>query len=241
MSIPKIVHYCWFGRAEKPRRVKDCILSWKQYLPDYTFMEWNEGNFDVNELLYTEQAYSLKKYAFVSDVARVKALYQYGGIYMDTDVEVIKSFNDILSHRVVMGIEEGNFVATSFIAAEKRHSLIFEFMNLYEEINFIDNNGNIIPGTNVTKLTEILKKKGFEQKNKYQELEGGICIYPKEYFSPYDYINCYMAMTENTYCVHYFYVSWMPWKIRLKKMIKRRLVNIIGINGMNSLREKMKK
>ena len=241
MAIPKIVHYCWFGGKEKPDDVKKCIKSWKQHLSDYRFMEWNEKNFDINNLQYTKEAYHAKKYAFVSDVARIEALYQYGGIYMDTDVEVLKPFNSLLDAKCLLGMEEKEYVATSFMAFEKGHSLVKEFIDLYKNISFYDQNGKIIAGTNVEKLTKMLLKQGFVQQNYYQELENGIRIYPKEYFSPYDYINCCYEITENSYCVHHFAVSWMPKSEQLKKVIKKRLVKVLGKNKMNMLRDKIKK
>ena len=194
MAIPKIVHYCWFGGKEKPDSVKKCIESWKKFLPDYQLMEWNEDNFNIEKLKYTKEAYAEGKYAFVSDVARIEALYQYGGIYMDTD----------------------------------------------ENIRFLDENGQINTGTNVTKLTNMLMEKGFVQENHYQELEEGIKIYPKDFFSPYDYINCHYNITENSYCVHHFAVSWMSKKEQVKKRIKKQLSKILGPKKMNKIREKIK-
>ena len=168
MAIPKIVHYCWFGGKEKPEDVKKCIESWKQFLPEYQLMEWNEDNFDIERLQYTREAYTAGKYAFVSDVARVEALYQYGGVYMDTDVEVLKSFNPLLEAQCILGMEEKEYVATSFMAFEKGHPLVKEFLNLYEQLSFLDKKGQIIAGTNVAKLTKMLKEKGFVQENHYQ-------------------------------------------------------------------------
>lgn len=240
MAIPKIVHYCWFGGKEKPDSVKRCIESWKKFLPDYQLMEWNEDNFNIEKLQYTKEAYAAKKYAFVSDVARIEALYQYGGIYMDTDVEVLKSFTPLLDARCILGMEEKEYIATSFMAFEKKHPLIRQFLNLYENINFLDENGQIITGTNVAKLTNLLIEKGFVQENYYQELEEGIKIYPKEFFSPYDYINCHYTITENSYCVHHFAVSWMSKKEQVKKGIKKQLSKILGPKKMNKIREKIK-
>lgn len=240
MAIPKIIHYCWFGKGEKPDNVKRCIESWKKYLPDYKLMEWNEDNFNIAKLKYTKEAYEAKKYAFVSDVARIEALYKYGGIYMDTDVEVLKSFNPLLNARCVLGMEEKEYVATSFMAFEKKHPLVKQFLILYENLSFIDKNGQIVTGTNVAKLTNMLIEKGFVQENHYQELENGIKIYPKEFFSPYDYINCYYNITENSYCVHHFAVSWMSKKEQMKKGVKKILVKIIGLEKMNWIREKLK-
>lgn len=240
MAIPKILHYCWFGGKEKSEGVKKCIESWKKYLPDYTLMEWNESNFDIDKLQYTKEAYAAGKYAFVSDVARIEALYQYGGFYMDTDVEVLKSFNSLLDARCILGMEEKEYVATSFMAFEKEHSLVKQFLDLYENISFLDENGQIVTGTNVAKLTNMLLEKGFVQEDHYQELEEGIKIYPKEYFSPYDYINCHYNITDNSYCVHHFAVSWMSKKEQVKKEIKKQLVKILGPEKMNKIREKIK-
>ena len=127
--IPKIIHYCWFG-GEKPGKVLKCIESWKRCLPDYEIIEWNSENFDVFALPYTSEAYKAKKYAFVSDVARVKALYEYGGIYLDTDVMVYGKFDPVLQHKCVFGFEEELYVATSFMAAEPHHPLMKQFLSL---------------------------------------------------------------------------------------------------------------
>lgn len=240
MAIPKIIHYCWFGEKEKPDSVKKCIESWKKFLPDYQLIEWNENNFNIEKLEYTKEAYVAEKYAFVSDVARIEALYQHGGIYMDTDVEVLKTFTPLLDARCILGMEEKEYVATSFMAFEKEHPLVKQFLNLYESISFFDKNGQIITGTNVAKLTNLLIEKGFVQENYYQELEEGIKIYPKEFFSPYDYINCHYNITENSYCVHHFAVSWMSKKEQVKKRIKKQLSKILGPKKMNKIREKLK-
>ena len=203
-------------------------------------IEWNENNFNIEKLEYTKEAYVAEKYAFVSDVARIEALYQHGGIYMDTDVEVLKTFTPLLDARCILGMEEKEYVATSFMAFEKEHPLVKQFLNLYESISFFDKNGQIITGTNVAKLTNLLIEKGFVQENYYQELEEGIKIYPKEFFSPYDYINCHYNITENSYCVHHFAVSWMSKKEQVKKRIKKQLSKILGPKKMNKIREKLK-
>ena len=159
---------------------------------------------------------------------------------MDTDVEVLKSFTPLLDSRCVLGMEEKEYIATSFMAFEKEHSLVKQFLNLYKNLTFLDENGQIITGTNVAKLTNLLIEKGFVQENYYQELEEGIKIYPKEFFSPYDYINCHYNITENSYCVHHFAVSWMSKKEQVKKGIKKQLSKILGPKKMNKIREKIK-
>ena len=131
--IPKIIHYCWFGGTGMPEKLIKCLDSWKRYLPEYTIMRWDEQSFDVNTNAYTRQAYAHKKYAFVSDVARIKALREYGGIYMDTDVEVFQPFDSVLHHRCVLGFEYRNWVATSFIACEKNHSILKLFEKEYAQ------------------------------------------------------------------------------------------------------------
>ena len=240
MKIPKVIHYCWFGGNPLSDSAVKCIESWKKFLPDYQLIEWNENNFNIEKLEYTKEAYVAEKYAFVSDVARIEALYQHGGIYMDTDVEVLKTFTPLLDARCILGMEEKEYVATSFMAFEKEHPLVKQFLNLYESISFFDKNGQIITGTNVAKLTNLLIEKGFVQENYYQELEEGIKIYPKEFFSPYDYINCHYNITENSYCVHHFAVSWMSKKEQVKKRIKKQLSKILGPKKMNKIREKLK-
>lgn len=234
--IPKIIHYCWFG-GEKPQKILKCIESWKRCLPNYQIKEWNQNNFDISALKYTADAYLAHKYAFVSDVARVKALYDYGGIYLDTDVMVYKNFDSILNHKCVFGFEEEQYIATSFMACEPKHPLMKKFLSLYEDLSFFDSQGNIIPGTNVGKLTNMLSEMGLERNNLYQELRGDITVYPQEFFSPYDYANCIHHNTDNTICEHLFFVSWMPWTTRLKKGIKHILGPLLGKERMNELRK----
>lgn len=228
--IPKIIHYCWFGKKKKPKEIEKCIDSWHKVLPEYQFMEWNEENFDINCNKYTRRAYDENKYAFVSDVARLKALYEYGGIYLDVDVLVFQKFDKILSCQCVFGFEEGNYVATSFMACVRNHPLIGDFLDNYNNEQF----DNCV--TNVTRLTDILIKKGLIKNGCKQQIEGDIVVYPKEFFSPYDYINCVMEKTDDTICAHLFYVSWMNKKERMKKRVKTILVRIIKKKRMVKLR-----
>lgn len=234
--IPKVIHYCWFGKKEKPDNVKKCIQSWKQKCPDYSFIEWNEDNFDVSSFEYCSEAYAERKYAFVSDVARAKALYEMGGIYLDTDVTVLQSFDPILNNSVVLGFEEDNFVATSFMASAPRQELFREFVQYYEERHFVNEDGTYNAGTNVLQLTKMLIERGLTRSNEYQIVDGYIAVYPKEFFSPYDYINCVYELTDSSICVHHFFVSWMSWTSRAKKKIKSILVKIIGKKMLIRLR-----
>lgn len=240
-NIPKIIHYCWFGKKEKPYIVKKCIKSWKDNLNDYEIIEWNEENFDINCNKFVKEAYENKKYAFVSDYVRVNALYNYGGIYLDTDVEVNKSFNDLLENDSIWGFEEKNYIATSTIGARKGNELIKVFLDDYNGRQFIKNDGTIDTLTNVAIVSKIIKDLGVELNGKFQKIEGVATIYPQEYFSPYDYINCYMKDSINTYCVHHYYKSWLPIRVRVKTNIKKILANIIGGKNIAKIREKIMK
>lgn len=237
--IPKIIHYCWFG-GEKPKKIQQCIQSWHEHLLDYEFVEWNTNNFDTNINQYVKDAYEAKKYAFVSDVARVKALSEMGGIYLDTDVIVYKSFDEILNHKCVLGFEQDEYVATSFMACEKGHPLMKQFYEMYENLPFYDEKGNVISGTNVTKLTRMLMEKGLERNNEYQSLEDEIVVYPREYFSPFEYGYFIDGKSENTICEHLFLVSWMPWTTKMKKRLKKFVVLFIGAERYKVFYKKIK-
>lgn len=239
--IPKVIHYCWFGNNKKNKKIEICIKSWKNILKDYEIIEWNEKNFDINHNKYIQQAYSSKKFAFVSDYVRAFALYNYGGIYLDTDVQVFKKFDDLLENDSFWGFEEGNYIATSVIGAKKKNKLIEQLLDSYENKTFIEEDGSLNQVTNVETITNILEKYGLKKDGKYQKIEKMATFFPKVYFSPYDYINCTYEITSNSYCVHHFHVSWMPINIRLRKYIKKYLVKIIGKNNLIKIRKKIRK
>ena len=228
--IPKIIHYCWFGRNDKPKEVKKCLKSWEKYLKDYEIIEWNEDNFDISNNDYSKEAYEAKKYAFVSDYVRAYVLEKYGGFYLDTDVEVFKSFDELLEKKCIFGFESGNYIATSFMAAEPHHFILKKFLAKYKDSSFYLKDGSLNILTNVKILTELLEKYGLKSNNKYQILTNDIEVFPNEYFSPYDYINCINNNSANSFCVHYFYVSWMPYKVRIKKYLKKIIIKCLGKN-----------
>lgn len=234
--IPKIIHYCWFGKNERPDIVKKCMGSWKVKCPEYQIIEWNEDNFDVNCNSYVSEAYKSQKFAFVSDYVRVYALYHFGGIYLDTDVEVFKSFDDLLHHPSFWGFEQENYIATSTIGAAKGNKLIEEFLASYIGINFIKEDGTYNDLTNVAMITEILQNNGLKMNGEYQVIDGDSVFYPQTYFSPYDYINCRKFITNNTYTMHHFYKSWLPPSVRIKGNIKMTLAKIIGGDNIARLR-----
>ena len=231
----KIIHYCWFGSARLPESATLCIESWKKYFPDYEIKEWNESNYDVNKILYTRQAYKAKKYAFVSDYARFDILYQEGGIYFDTDVEVIKPFDDILEKGAFMGCEiDGSgdydgYIKQGFniavapglgIAVNPGLGIYKKLLDMYSELAFINDDGSLNTKTVVFYTTEILKRNGLRDIPGIQNV-GGINIYPKEYLCPYDYRNGVLAKTVNTHSIHWNSMSWASKGQVLRSKITR--------------------
>lgn len=242
--IPKIIHYCWFGGGEKPPIVKKCINSWKIHLADYEIIEWNEENFNMNSNPYVSEAYKLKKFAFVSDFVRVHALFNQGGIYLDTDVEVFKSFDDLLHHNSFWGFEQGDYVATSTIGAVEKNQLIERFLNSYTNRSFLKENGKFDDSTNVSLVTNILEDMGLKRNGEYQEIENIGVFYPQTYFSPYDYINCRSLRNDKTYSIHYYHKSWLPLFTRMKGGIKVLIAKAIGgenIARVRSLKFRLRK
>ena len=237
-NIPKKIHYCWFGNKDKPKLVTSCNESWKEVLNDYEIIEWNESNFNININTYVKQAYRCEMFAFVSDYVRVKILYDYGGIYLDTDVEVFKNFDDLLDNDLFWGFEEANYIATSTIGAKKKNKIIGEFIDLYKDENFIDEFGEISKTTNVSMITKLLASKGVKMDGKYQQVNG-MTIYPREILSPYAYANCRDFTTKDTYCIHHFYKSWLPISQRIKSSIKHSIAKVIGGDSIAKIREKI--
>lgn len=228
--IPKIIHYCWFGRNPLPPLAIKCIESWKKYLPDYDIKEWNEDNFDVNIIPYTQEAYQAKKYAFVSDYARFWILYKYGGIYFDTDVEVIKPLDDIIVRGPFMGCEKDGAtgggspaVAPGLgLGVNPGLGLYKEILDMYSTLHFILPNGALNLKTVVQYTTDILCKHGLKNTNQIQEV-AGVMIYPKEYFCPITYASGNMCIRNNTYTIHHFAGSWLSDEDKYIKYIKEYL------------------
>jgi mannosyltransferase OCH1-like enzyme len=238
-KIPKTIHYCWFGGKDKPDLVKRCMESWEKNLPDYEIIEWNESNFNIEINSYVKEAYSAGKYAFVSDYARVFALYHHGGIYLDTDVEVYKSFNDLLHHPSFWGFEQENYIATSTIGAKRGNALIKQFLDSYKDKKFIREDGTINSLTNVAVITRLLEWFGLKTNGQYQEIGEMGVFYPQTYFSPYDYINCRSIKTIETYAMHHFHKSWLSPQARFKSNAKKIIAMVIGGENIARMRKKI--
>lgn len=227
--IPKIIHYCWFGRNPLPPLAKRCIESWQKYLPDYEIEEWNEDNFDVNSIPYTAEAYEAGKYAFVSDYARFWILYKYGGVYFDTDVEVILSMDDVLARGAFMGFElvskERLAVNPGLgMAAESGLHLYQEILSRYETMSFSLEDGSLNPYTMIPMVTELLVDAGLKGDGTIEHI-AGIDVYPPDWFNPFDYLTGRLTKTENTRSIHWFAKSWMKpeaaWIVFVKRMFRR--------------------
>ena len=219
--IPKTIHYCWFGGKEKPKNVIKIINSWKKFCPDYEIKEWNESNFDININRYTKDAYDCAKWAFVSDVARLYALHTHGGIYMDTDVEIVKSLDELLSNKAFIGFEGSEWIGTNIIGAEKGNNIISEFLSRYNKLKFKNEDGSSNTTTNVEHLTSLLSERYNLKRNGLEQNLEDITIYPTDYFCPYDYINGKLSLTKNTYSIHWYSQSWIK-----RGQIKRKFSQI---------------
>lgn len=215
--IPKKIHYCWFGRGEMPKLAKKCIKSWKKYCPDYEIKEWNEDNFDLDMYPYAREAYDNRKFAFVTDVVRLYALYHEGGIYMDTDVEVLKPLDSFLKHTAFSGFEDETQVPTGIMASEKGGIWAKENLEYYKGRHLVNEDGSLDLTTNVITITNYMLKHGLRQDNSLQDFPGLITMYPKDYFCPLSWQGHEMQMTNNTVTIHHFAGSWLPWDGRLLK------------------------
>ena len=207
--IPRMVHYCWFGRGIKDSRTLRCINSWKKILPNYEFKEWNENNFNINLYTYAKEALDNRKYAFVTDVVRLYALYTEGGIYMDTDVELLKSFDPFLHHVMFSGFETDGNVPTGMMGAEKGSIWAKELLDQYHGRHFVLKDGTFDLTTNTTVITQYMLKKGLILNNSLQDFPGLCTMYPSEYFCPKDHTTGIIKCTDKTVCIHHFSGSWV--------------------------------
>lgn len=235
-DIPKVIHYCWFGGKPLPQSAKKCIESWKRFLPDYKIKEWNESNFDVNAIPYIQEAYEAKKYAFVSDYARFKILYDQGGLYFDTDVEVIRPLDDIIERGPFMGCEQDASGTTAIAVApglglgvSPGLGLYKEMLDLYATLHFKNANGTLNQKTVVQYTTELLSKHGISPKKDIQSV-AGVWIYPKEYFNPIEMTGRRLVITPNTRSIHHYTATWQSPYRRMKKKIARLIGNKLTLS-----------
>ena len=234
--IPKKIHYCWFGGNPKPDSVQKCINSWKRFCPDYEIIEWNESNFDIHCMPFVEQAIEAKKYAFASDVARLMVVYENGGLYFDTDVEVVRNFDALLENQAFLGFESNEYVNSGLgFGSEAGIDFFREHIDAYRDKVFINEDGsfNMIACPYVA--TELLVEKGFVQ-NGQEQLVDNVRIFPTDYFNPFDSITGKLNKTNNTYSINWYDASWSDIsksKLKFNRFIRR----ILGVNSLNNVKK----
>lgn len=227
--IPKKIHYCWFGGKEKPAEVLRMIAGWRKHCPGYEIKEWNESNFNIHLNRYCEEAYAARKWAFVSDVARLWALVYEGGIYLDTDVEVVRPLDGLLHHRAFLGFEGSEWIATSTMGAESGNAFLQSFLESYTDRSFRNRDGSLNQTTNVEELTVRLCRELGVQLNGHPQMAGDFTILPTEFFCPYDYINGKLQTHPCTYTIHWFAQSWIK-KSPLKTKLSQWWHRLAGIS-----------
>lgn len=217
-GIPKIIHYCWFGGKPLPDSAIKCIDSWKRFMPDFEIKQWDESNFDVYSIPYTSEAYKRKMYAFVSDYARFWILEREGGVYLDTDVELLKSLDDILLCGPYMGIEEGKMIAPGLgMGALPSMDFLKDMIRFYKRNSLLRKDGSINYDTVVLNTTWLLEARGWTG----SEVEiAGFKIYSSEYFCPLNYKTGILNITDKTYSIHHYQASWVTGKAKLYQRIK---------------------
>ena len=221
--IPKIIHYCWFGRGELPTLALKCIDSWKQYLPDYELRLWNEENFDIYSNSYVLEAYQSRKFAFVTDYVRLYALLIFGGIYIDTDIEIFKNLDEFLQFPGFIGFENTTEIQTGIIGSEENNPWIKEQFNLYSGKHFRKENGSLDMTSNVALISMNMASKGLKMNNTFQVYNACMHFFPTEYFCPKTHTGI-ISITPNTYCIHHFAASWDTPRLKLKRWFFRRVI-----------------
>lgn len=233
--IPKKIHYCWFGRSEKPKLVKKCIESWKKYCPDYEIIEWNEDNFDLNKNEYVKYCYANRKWAYLSDYVRLNVVAEYGGIYFDTDVEVVKSFDDLLCYDAFYGFENEQYVASGLgFGSVAQHKTILAMLEEYHKLEF-DENGDLTfigcPILNTKALSEL----GLKRNGQLQNICGAE-ILPINYLNPYENSTGRLSIQNDTHSIHWYAKSALDWKAKVRSRIMRPIHRIFGEDCLKRLR-----
>lgn len=251
MSIPKILHYCWFGGKPKPPLAEKCIRSWRKFCPDFEIREWNESNFDLEQVpAYVRQAYEAGRWAFVTDYVRLRALTEVGGVYLDTDVEIVRPLEPFLKHEAFAGFEHLERVQTGVLACGKGFPLFQEFLAYYDTAVFRRPDGSMDTTTNVEILTGICKKKGLVFNDTFQIVDG-LAVYPREVFCPVDYDTMKLKKTRKTVTIHWFSGSWQTqedlrileeerrWKRREQRSNLRVAIGsrLFGASGYEKLKK----
>ena len=234
--IPKVIHYCWFGKKPLPLLAEKCIASWKKYHPDFEIKRWDESNFDVDIIPYTRETYAHGKYAFVSDYARFQILYQEGGIYLDTDVELLRPLTPILNKGPFLGDEmKGRCAPGLGIGAEPKMPFFQEMIEMYQALSFLKEDGSLNYQTIVSYTSDALRKYGYRDEDGIQQV-AGFTIYPAEYFCPINYFTKERVITEHTYSIHHYAESWVTTRMKLYELCNK----VLGIENTKRLANSVK-
>lgn len=207
-QIPKTIHYCWFGGNPLPESSLEYIDTWKRYCPDYEIIQWDETNFDITSNSYIYEAYLSKKWAFITDYVRLYVLYNYGGIYMDTDVEVVKNLDKLLEQPAFSGFESSNMIPTGIMGSTAKNPWIGYLLSYYNNRHFIvEEEMDLTPNTvTITQMTK--EKYRIKLNDTFQSFENHFVMYPHDYFCPKDVKTGIISCTKNTYAIHHFAASW---------------------------------
>ena len=237
--IPKKIHYCWIGGNPLPESAKKCIKSWKKYCPDYEIIEWNETNYDFTKVPYMKEAYEAKKWGFVPDYARLDIIYTHGGVYMDTDVEMVRSFDPLLKLPGFAGFQDAEQVNFGHgFGAEPGNPVIKALMDSYENIHFLKKDGtpDLTPSPRLNTDT-LVETCGLAANGTYQELDG-MTVFPTEYFCPKSFSDGVIRKTKNTCSIHHFDASWFSdeskqnllesWERKQKRLKKLKRRKVFG-------------
>lgn len=232
--IPKIIHFCWLSGDAYPEKIQRCIDSWKKYLPDYEIWLWDTNRFDINSSVWVKEAYENKKYAFCADYIRAFALYNYGGIYLDSDVEVIKSYDELLSLPYFLGYESAGYIEAATMGFEKGNVIIKEILDHYKDRHFVKNDGEfdiVIMPIVIRDVTAKYTKKILQKIQDFDNNPSVLNVFPNDWFSPIDstgkrYV---LKQTSNTFSIHHFVSAWVDPKVML-------LVKIFGLNSPTRLK-----
>lgn len=230
MAIPKILHYCWFGNTELPRIGKRCVKSWKKHLKDFQLMKWDESNFDIHCNQYVEQAYQAGKYMYVSDYTRLQALYEHGGVYLDVDCKVKKSFGPLLKGHAFTGFGGDNKeIAACTLAFEKGDAFIKECLDSYKNDKFIYDDGTYNTLSVNQRMTKLLEKYGFQQNGLEQTVQN-IKIYPMTYFCPLSMLPAEVkdCKSRDTYSL----TIWTNKELLRERSLLVRVGRKIGLNKL---------
>ena len=244
-DIPKIIHYCWFGKNPHPPLIKECMDSWRKVLPEYKVIEWNEENFDITENQYVREAYENKKWAFVTDYVRLKVLYEYGGIYLDSDVEVLKPIDIFLKDECFSGFESRDMVPTAIMGSKPGAGFIKQLLSYYANKTLINTDGTFDLTANTITITKICRDNGLILNGKKQ-IVNGFTLYPQKYFCPNSLVRIFNKKPISAYTIHHSMGSWgnnpkytRSFMARVKRYLTGLLRKIIGSEKTSSLRKKL--